>query len=201
LGARESLGRFPTKVGSIQQRLGAFESRWRAPEQNSWVSHSRSGAFGKASDASRQRSGASGQRSGAPEQNSWASDSMSGASGKASDASRQRSGASGQRSGASGQRSGASGQRSDASDQGSAAAFAVMMQGDRLCWLDLLPQELRRSLVTGLVRARASITPGLAEALAAPPRPSQPHRAGSALTWDSGVSDCAVGVPLHLSIV
>ena len=81
----------------------------------------------------------------------------------------------------------ASGQRSDASDRGSAAAFAVMVQGDQLCWLDLLPQELRRSLITGLVRARASITPGLAEALAAPSRPSQPHRFGQALTWCSGV--------------
>jgi len=151
-----------------QQRSGASEQRLGASEQNSWASDSMSRAFGKDSDASRQRSGASRQRSGAPEQNSWASDSMSGAFGKDSDASRQRSGA--------------SGQRSDASDRGSVAAFEVTKQGDRSCLLDLLPQELRPSLVTGLELARTSITPGLAEASAAPRRPSQPHRAGSALT-------------------
>ncbi len=133
----------------------------RVPDVVPWVPE-------KASDASQQRSGASGQRLGAPEQNSRASDSRSGASGKDSDPSRQRSGA--------------SRQRSDASDRGSAAAFAVMVQWDRLCWLDLHPQELCRSLITGLVRARASITPGLAEASAAPPRPSQLHRFGQALT-------------------
>jgi len=44
--------------------------------------------------------------------------------------------------------------------------------------LDLLAQILRRSLVTGLVLARAELTPRLAEASASQSLPSQLDRAG-----------------------
>jgi hypothetical protein len=43
---------------------------------------------------------------------------------------------------------------------------------------ELLPQILRRSLVTGLVLARASLTPRLAEASASPSLPSRVNRHG-----------------------
>jgi hypothetical protein len=46
--------------------------------------------------------------------------------------------------------------------------------------LDLLPQLLRRSLVTGLAPARASLTPRLAEASASQSLPSQLNRPGYA---------------------
>ena len=61
--------------------------------------------------------------------------------------------------------------------------LAGTMQLDRSCLLDLLSQELRPSLVTGLVLARASLTPRLAEESAAPSLPSQRHRSGSALSF------------------
>jgi len=44
--------------------------------------------------------------------------------------------------------------------------------------LDLLAQILRRSLVTGLVPARASLTPRLAKASASQSLPSQLNRLG-----------------------
>jgi len=50
--------------------------------------------------------------------------------------------------------------------KGDGARSAATIQLDRSCWLDLLAQILRRSLVTGLVLARASLTPRLAEASA-----------------------------------
>jgi len=52
------------------------------------------------------------------------------------------------------------------------------MQLDRSCLLDLLAQILRRSLVTGLVPARASLTPRLAQASASQSLPSQLNRPG-----------------------
>jgi len=44
--------------------------------------------------------------------------------------------------------------------------------------LDLLPQIVRRSLVTGLELARASLTPRLAAASASQSLPSQLNRSG-----------------------
>ena len=58
------------------------------------------------------------------------------------------------------------------------------MQLDRSCLLDLLPQGLRRSLVTGLELARASLTPRLANESAAQSLPSQLH--GSGFGWMRG---------------
>ena len=49
---------------------------------------------------------------------------------------------------------------------------------DRSCLLDLLAQIPRRSLVTGLVPARASLAPRLAEASASPSLPSHVNRPG-----------------------
>jgi hypothetical protein len=57
-------------------------------------------------------------------------------------------------------------------------ALAGSIQLDRSCLLDLLPQLLRPSLVTGLVSARASLTPRLAEASASQSLPSQLNRSG-----------------------
>ena len=51
--------------------------------------------------------------------------------------------------------------------------LAGTMQLDRSCLLDLLSQELRPSLVTGLELARASLTPRLAQASASQSLPSQ----------------------------
>ena len=45
---------------------------------------------------------------------------------------------------------------------------AGTIQLDRSCWLSLLPQELRCSLVTGLPSARASFSPRLAKESATP---------------------------------
>jgi hypothetical protein len=56
--------------------------------------------------------------------------------------------------------------------------LAGPIQLDRSCWLDLLPQLLRPLLVTGLVPARASLTPRLAEASASQSLPSQLNRPG-----------------------
>jgi len=52
--------------------------------------------------------------------------------------------------------------------------------------LDLLSQELRPSLVTGLELARASLTPRLAEAAASQSLPSELNRSGQAGTMQSG---------------
>ncbi|MFM8419801.1 MAG: hypothetical protein ACKOEQ_06720, partial [Verrucomicrobiota bacterium] len=64
-------------------------------------------------------------------------------------------------------------------------AFAEALAGpiplDRSCLLDLLPQFLRPSLVTGLAPARASLTPRLAEASASQSLPSQLNRPGLAV--------------------
>ncbi len=49
---------------------------------------------------------------------------------------------------------------------------------DRSCWFNLLAQILRCSLVTGLVAARASLTPRLAGASASPSLPSHENRPG-----------------------
>ncbi len=60
----------------------------------------------------------------------------------------------------------------------------VTIQLDRSCLLDLLAQILRRSLVTGLVPARASLTPRLAQASASQSLPSQLNRPGSGkIAW------------------
>jgi hypothetical protein len=56
--------------------------------------------------------------------------------------------------------------------------LAGTIQLDRSCLLDLLPQILRPSLVTGLVPARASLTPRLAQASASQSLPSQLNRPG-----------------------
>ena len=56
--------------------------------------------------------------------------------------------------------------------------FAGTIQLDRSCLLDLLSQELRPSLVTGLELARAWLTLRRAEASAAQSLPSQLHRSG-----------------------
>jgi len=61
------------------------------------------------------------------------------------------------------------------------ARSAATIQLDRSCLLDLLPHILRRSLVPGLVLARASLTPRLAEASASQSLPSQLNRYGSGL--------------------
>ncbi len=58
---------------------------------------------------------------------------------------------------------------------------AGTIQLDRSCWLRLLPQELRCSLVTGLQSARASLSPRLAKESATPSFSSQLNRSGSAL--------------------
>ena len=50
----------------------------------------------------------------------------------------------------------------------------------RSCWLRLLPQELRCSLVTGLQSARASLSPRLAKESATPSLSSQLNRSGLA---------------------
>ena len=57
-----------------------------------------------------------------------------------------------------------------------AGRLAGTIQLGRSCWLDLLAQILRRSLVTGLVPARASLTPRIAQASASPSRPSPRDR-------------------------
>ena len=57
-------------------------------------------------------------------------------------------------------------------------ALAGATQWDRSCSLDLLPQIPRSSVVTGMVLARASLTPRLAEASASQSLPSQWHRPG-----------------------
>ena len=56
--------------------------------------------------------------------------------------------------------------------------WARTKQLDRSCWLHLLPQKLRCSLVTGLQSARASLSPRLAKESATPSLSSQQHRAG-----------------------
>ena len=58
-------------------------------------------------------------------------------------------------------------------------ASAGTIQLDRSCWLRLLPQELRCSLVTGLQSARASLSPCLAKESATPSLSSQLNRSGS----------------------
>ena len=58
--------------------------------------------------------------------------------------------------------------------------LAGTIQLGRSCWLDLLPQILRPSLDKGLVLARASLVPRLAEASAPPSLSSQRHRPGPA---------------------
>ena len=60
------------------------------------------------------------------------------------------------------------------------SGLAGTMQLDRSCLLDLLAQILRRSLVTGLELARASLTPRLAQASASQSLPSQLNRSGLA---------------------
>ena len=55
---------------------------------------------------------------------------------------------------------------------------ARTIQLDRSCWLRLLPQELRCSLVTGLPSARASLSPRLAKEFATPSLSSQLNRSG-----------------------
>ena len=62
-----------------------------------------------------------------------------------------------------------------------AEALAGPIPLDRSCLLDLLPQLLRPSLVTGLAPARASLTPRLAEASASQSLPSQLNRPGLAV--------------------
>ena len=57
-----------------------------------------------------------------------------------------------------------------------ARALAGTIPLDRSCLLDLLSQEPRPSLVTGLELARASLTPRIAEASAAQSLPSQLNR-------------------------
>jgi hypothetical protein len=56
--------------------------------------------------------------------------------------------------------------------------LAGTIQLDRSCWLDLLPQILRPLLVTGLVLARASLTPRLAKEAAAQSLPSHLNGSG-----------------------
>ncbi len=56
--------------------------------------------------------------------------------------------------------------------------LAVTIQLGRSCLLDLLAQILRRSVVTGLALARASLTPRLAQASASQSLPSQLNRYG-----------------------
>jgi hypothetical protein len=56
--------------------------------------------------------------------------------------------------------------------------LAGTIQLDRSCWLRLLPQELRCSLVTGLPSARASLSPRLAKESATPSLSSQLNRSG-----------------------
>ena len=56
--------------------------------------------------------------------------------------------------------------------------LAGTIQLDRSCWLRLLPQELRWSLVTGLPSARASLSPRLAKESATPSLSSQLNRSG-----------------------
>ena len=63
-----------------------------------------------------------------------------------------------------------------------APPLAGTMQLGRSCLLDLLSQELRPSLVTGLALARASLTPRLAKESAAQSLPSQLRRSGLAGT-------------------
>ena len=58
--------------------------------------------------------------------------------------------------------------------------LAGTIQLDRSCWLRLLPQELRCSLVTGLPSARASLSPRLAKEFATPSLSSQLNRSGLA---------------------
>ena len=55
---------------------------------------------------------------------------------------------------------------------------AGTVRWDRSCWLRLLPQGLRCSLVTGLPSARASLSPRLAKESATPPLSSQLNRSG-----------------------
>ena len=59
-----------------------------------------------------------------------------------------------------------------------AGGFPGTIQLDRSCLLDLLAQIARRSLVTGVVLARASLTPRIAEASASQSLPSHLHRSG-----------------------
>ena len=59
-----------------------------------------------------------------------------------------------------------------------AGGLAGTIQLGRSCLLDLLQQILRRSLVTGLALARASLTPRLAKESAAQSLPSQLNRPG-----------------------
>ena len=58
--------------------------------------------------------------------------------------------------------------------------FARPIQLGRSCLLDLLSQELRPSLVTGLALARASLTPRPQEPSASPSLPSQLNGPGQA---------------------
>ena len=60
--------------------------------------------------------------------------------------------------------------------EGERDGLAGAIQLGRSCLLDLLLQILRRSLVTGLASARASLTPRLAEASASQSLPSQLNR-------------------------
>jgi hypothetical protein len=71
-------------------------------------------------------------------------------------------------------------------------ALAGTTQLGRSCLLDLLPQILRRSLVTGLELARASLTPRLAEASASQSLPSQLNRPGLG-PFDEQWRSCLLG--------
>ena len=68
---------------------------------------------------------------------------------------------------------------SEATRHGLRITLAGTTRWDRSCWLDLLPQLLRWSLVTGLGPARVSLTPRFAEASASQSLPSQVNRPAS----------------------
>ena len=68
------------------------------------------------------------------------------------------------------------------SSQLNRSGLAGTISLDRSCWLRLLPQELRCSLVTDLQWARASLSPRLAKESARPSLSSQLNRSGLAGT-------------------
>jgi len=72
--------------------------------------------------------------------------------------------------------------------------LTVTIQLDRSCLLDLLAQILRRSLVTGLVLARASFTPRLAQASASQSLPSQLNRYGLGMSSRTMVGSALSGL-------
>ena len=65
---------------------------------------------------------------------------------------------------------------SETTRHGLRITLAGTTRWDRSCWLDLLPQLLRWSLVTGLGPARVSLTPRFAEASASQSLPSEVNR-------------------------